>query len=114
MFVNVFPLVDMKLERKDNYAYVKDVWGLDTKASACSFCPFHRNFFFLHMKETAIQEYKDLVIFDDLLEKEQPNMKITSKLYISRSRKRIKDLLPEECNDAEYFHYKGQQVWNGF
>lgn len=114
MFVNVFPLVDMKLERKDNYAYIKDVWRLDTKASACSFCPFHRNFFFQHLKETAVQEYKDLVAFDELLEKEQPNTKITSKLYISRSRKRIKDLLPEECNDAEYFPYKGQQVWNGF
>ena len=44
MFVNKFPLVDMKLERKDNYAYIKDVWGLDTKASACCFCPFHRNY----------------------------------------------------------------------
>ncbi len=70
--------------------------------------------FFQHLKETAVQEYKDLIAFDELLEKEQPNTKITSKLYISRSRKRIKDLLPEECNDAEYFLYKGQQVWNGF
>lgn len=45
MFVNKFPLVDMKLDRKDSYTYNREVWGLDTKASACCFCPFHRNFF---------------------------------------------------------------------
>lgn len=49
MFVNHFPLVEMELERKDNYAYIRDVWGLDTKASACTFCPFHRNYFFIHL-----------------------------------------------------------------
>lgn len=114
MFVNVFPLVDMKLERKDNYAYIKDVWGLETKASACSFCPYHRNYFFQYLKEHDEKEYEDLVDFDEMLEREQPNTKITSKLYISRSRKRIADLQPEECNDAEYFSYKEEQVWNGF
>lgn len=114
MFVNKFPLVDMGLERKDNYAYIRDCWGLETKASACSFCPYHRNFFFKYLKENEIQEYKDLVAFDEMLEREQPKTKITSKLYISRSRKRISDLLPDECNDAEYFPYKEKQVWNGF
>lgn len=114
MFFNVFPLVEMQLERKDNYAYIRDVWGLKTKASACSFCPYHRNYFFQHLKQNAEDEYKDLVAFDEMLEREQPNTKITSKLYISRSRKRISDLLPEECNDAECFPYKEQLIWNGF
>lgn len=45
MFVNKFPLCEMGLERKDNYAYIKDIWGLETKASACCFCPFHTNYF---------------------------------------------------------------------
>lgn len=114
MFVNKFPLVEMGLERKDNYAYIRDVWGLETKASACSFCPFHRNFFFEYMKNNEPKEYKKIVEFDDLLEREQPKTKIRSKLYISRSRKRIKNLLPEECEDAEYFPYRGKRVWNGF
>ena len=114
MFVNVFPLVEMKLERKDNYAYIKEIWNLETKASACSFCPYHRNYFFQHLKENETQEYKDLVAFDEMLEREQPKTKIKSKLYISRSRKRISELLPEECNDAECFPYKQKQIWNGF
>lgn len=114
MFVNHFPLIEMGAERKDNYAYIRDVWGLETKASACTFCPFHRNYFFQHLKETAPEEYRDLVAFDKMLEREQPNTKIRSKLYISRSRKRIADLMPEECQDAECFMYRDQTIWNGF
>lgn len=114
MFVNRFPLVEMGLERKDNYAYIRDVWGLETKASACTFCPFHRNYFFQYIKENDPQEYRELIAFDEMLEKEQPNTKIQSKLYISRSRKRIADLIPEECQDAECFKYRDQTIWNGF
>ncbi|MEG1256882.1 hypothetical protein [Clostridium sp.] len=114
MFVNKFLLCDMNLERKDNYAYIKDVWGLETKASACTFCPFHRNYFFKHLKANYQEEYIKLIEFDDLLEIGQPNTKIRSKLYISRSRKRIKDLNEDDFNDKETFDYKGEQIWNGF
>jgi hypothetical protein len=114
MFVNKFPLVEMGLERKDNYAYIRDVWGLETKASACQFCPFHKNYFFAYLKENYAAEYKDLIDFDEMLESGQPNTAIKSKIFISRSRKRIKDLTPEECNDKECFKYKQEDIWNGF
>lgn len=114
MFVNKFPLVEMGLERKDNYTYIRDVWGLETKASACQFCPFHKNYFFYYLKENHEQEYKDLIEFDKMLEREQPNTAIKSKIYISRSCKRIAELLPEDCNDKECFKYKQEEVWNGF
>lgn len=114
MFVNHFPLVEMGMERKDNYAYIRDVWGLETKASACTFCPFHRNYFYEHLRKHHTDQYGELVEFDKMLEREQPNTKIHSKLYISRSRKRIADLKPEECQDAECFMYRDQAIWNGF
>ena len=114
MFVNKFPLVEMGLERKDNFAYIKDIWGLETKASACTFCPFHRNYFFQHLKENHGDQYRELIEFDEMLEREQPNTKIRSKLYISRSRKRIAELVPEECLDAECFPYQNRMIWNGF
>lgn len=114
MFVNRFPLVEMGLERKDNYAYTCDVWGLETKASACCFCPFHTNYFFRFLKNNHKYEYEKTVKFDEMLENQQPNTKIRSKLYISKSRKRIKDLLPEECKDKECFLYQDEQIWNGF
>ena len=114
MFVNHFPLVEMKLERKDNYAYIRDVWGLVTRASACTFCPFHRNYFFYYLKQYDPKEFLDLVLFDEMLEQEQPNTAIKSKLYISRSRKRIANLKAEECQDSECFLYRGIEIWNGF
>lgn len=114
MFVNKFPLVEMNLTRVDNYAYIKEVWGLDTKASACCFCPFHTNYFFAYIKENDKENHEKIVAFDEMLEREQPNTKIRSRLYISRSRKRISELLPEECQDAECFIYGDEMVWNGF
>lgn len=114
MFVNKFPLCEMNLIRADNYAYIKDIWGLETKASACCFCPFHTNYFFEFIKKNHKSEYEKTVEFDEMLENQQPNTKIRSKLYISKSRKRIKDLLPEECKDKECFIYRDEEVWNGF
>lgn len=117
LFVNKFPMVEMGLTRADNYAYVKEYWGLETKGSACLFCPFHTNYFFYECKNSCLNDYKTITDFDGILEHGTPNSRIgvpNSKIYISRSRKRIKDLLPEECNDKETFSYKGKQIWNGF
>lgn len=114
MFVNKFPLVEMGLTRADNYAYIKDVWGLDTKASACCFCPFHRNYFYWHLKENYPQTYGQLVEIDELLRDKNPKPPMDSDLFISRSRKRLEDLTYEDCNDAECFEYCGKKIWNGF
>jgi hypothetical protein len=114
MFTNHFPLCEMGLVRADNYAYIRDIWGLETKASACCFCPFHTNFFFEYIKEEDPANYSQAVAFDSLLEEKQPLTKIQSKLYISKSRKRIVDLLPEDCDDAETFMYHSEKKWNGF
>lgn len=114
MFVNKFPLCEMNLVRADNYAYIKDVWGLDTKASACCFCPFHTNYFFGYIKKNNASEYEKTVEFDRMLEDRQKDTKIRSKLYISKSRKRIEELTPEDCQDKQCFLYRDEQVWNGF
>lgn len=114
MFVNKFPLVEMGLVRADNYAYIRDVWGLETKASACTFCPYHKNFFFKHLKENRPETYQKLLEVDNLLRDKNPKPPMDSDLFISRSRKRIADLTPEDCCDGEYFSYRGCQIWNGF
>lgn len=114
MFVNKFPLVEMEMERKDSYAYIKDVWGLETKASACCFCPFHRDYFFEYLKHNELPTYRKLLAVDTLLEENSPKPPTKSKLFISRSRKRLSEITSEECNDAEYFLYRGNPVWNGF
>lgn len=114
MFVNKFPLVDMEWTRAESYAYCLDVWGLDTKASACSFCPYHQNYFFKHLKENHPEEYMELLKVDHLLRDKSPKPPMQSKLFISRSRKRLDELTPEDCEDKKCFLYRGKQMWNGF
>ena len=114
MFENRFPLIEMEWERKDCYRYNLEVWGLDSKASACLVCPFHRNYFFQHIKHNFPRDYASVVNFDDMLEARQPMSNIRNRVFLSRSRKRIRDLTPEDCNDAQTFEYRGTRVWNGF
>lgn len=114
MFINRFPLVDMGLVRADNYAYIRDRWGLETKASACTFCPFHKNYFFQYLEQNDHKTYMQLLEVDKLLRDKTPKPPMESDLFISRSRKRLYDLTPEDCNDAECFAYHGEMVWNGF
>lgn len=114
MFINRFPLVEMELTRADNYAYIRDTWGLETKASACCFCPFHRNYFFQYLRENEPETYEKLLGVDELLRDKNPKPPMDSDIFLSRSRKRLADLTPEDCDDAECFAYRGQQLWNGF
>lgn len=114
LFVSKFPLVDMKLVRADNYAYIRDTWGLETKASACAFCPFHRNYFFQHLKDYEPESYEQLLRVDHLLRDKNPKPPMDSDIFISRSRKRLEDLTPADCDDAECFEYCGTKIWNGF
>lgn len=117
LFINKFPMVEMGIERADNYAYVKEEWGIETKGSACLFCPFHSNYFFSECKHTCQSDYKIITDFDRMLEHGVPNKRIgvpNSKIFISKSRKRIWELEPEECQDQETFEYHGKKIWNGF
>ncbi len=114
LFVNRFPLVEMGMDRAASYAYILEHWGLDTKASACAFCPFHRNFFFQHIRDHAPQTYQAVVKVDHLLRDKTPKPPMDSDLFISRSRKRIEELTPADCDDAECFEYCGRSLWNGF
>ncbi len=114
LFVKKYPLVDMGWTRSDSYGYVLEKWGLETKASACSFCPFHTNYFFDYLKKHDYSNYLQLVAFDRMIEKRQPYTKIRSKLFVSKALKRIENLQTTDCMDAQYFEYNGQKIWNGF
>ena len=114
LFVNRFPLVEMGYTRADSYVYCKNVWGLETMASSCAFCPFHTNQFYAYLKEQFPDCYAKILEIDRLLEQKTPKPPMESELFISKSRKRIRKLTEEDCKDGEYFPYNGQMIWNGF
>ena len=113
MFINKFPLIELGLERKDNYKYILEEWGLKTKASSCFICPYHKNYYFNYLKIHYPNEYKQLCDFDRVLA-EKPSFPVKADLYVSYLCKRICELKAEDCDDAETFEYEGQKIWNGF
>lgn len=114
MFQNKYPLIEMGWERKDTYQYNLEQWGLDSKASACMICPFHKNYFFQHLRHNFPADYASVVQFDDMLGQRQPDSQIRNRIFLSRARKRIRVLTPADCDDMQTFRYCGQQLWNGF
>lgn len=115
LWVNHYPLIDMYWERIDAYSYLLERWGLDTKASACAFCPYHTNYHFNYIKETEPVLYQQITDIDVMLEtKTMRPMPLDGEAFISHSLKRLRDLTPEDCNDAKYICYCGKQIWTGF
>ena len=114
LFTNQYPLVDMGWTRAECYAYNKEVWGLETKASCCLFCPFHTNYFYQHIQEHEPGCYACALQIDELIETHQARPPLRSKLFLSKSRKRLRNLSEGDCQDMQTFLYQQRPVWNGF
>lgn len=114
LFVNRYPLVEMGWTRAECYKYNKEIWSMETRASCCLFCPFHTNFFYHYIREYEPHCYACACLVDELIEKYQARPPVKSKLFLSKSRKRLRDLSEEDCQDAKTFLYYQQPIWNGF
>lgn len=114
LFKNQYPLVKMGWTRPDCYAYNQNVWGLETRASCCCFCPFHTNYFYHYIQKHEPYCYACALQVDELVETHQAKPPIKSKLFLSKSRKRLRDLSAEDCQDAQTFLYQERPVWSGF
>ena len=114
LFTNHYPLVEMGWTRAACYVYNKRVWGLETRASCCLFCPFHTTYFYWHIREHEPGCYACALQVDELVETHQARPPLKSKLFLSKSRKRLRDLTDEDCKDIQTFQYQHGPVWNGF
>lgn len=114
LFVNHYPLVEMGWTRTECYAYNKIVWGLVTKASCCLFCPYHTNYFYHYIREHEPECYARALQVDTLVETHQARPPLRSKLFLSKSRKRLRDLTEEDCRDKKTFLYFQKPIWDGF
>lgn len=114
LFTNKYPLVEMGWTRADCYKYNKENWGLETKASCCAFCPFHTNYFYHHIQVHEPISYACALQIDELVETHQARPPLKSKLFLSKSRKRLPELSEHDCQDAKTFLYRQKLVWDGF
>lgn len=114
LFVNRYPLVEMGWTRAMCYAYNRDVWHRPTRASCCLFCPFHTNYFYLHIERYEPTCYACARQVDELVETHQAKPPLKSRLFLSKSRKRLRELAAEDCADIELFPYNDTLIWSGF
>ena len=114
LFENHYPLVEMGWTRPMCYAYNREAWGLETRASCCLFCLFHTNYFYQHIREWEPACYACALQVDELVETHEARPPLKSKLFLSRSRKRLRDLTPEDCRDKQVFPYHAEEIWSGF
>lgn len=114
LFVNKYPLVEMGWTRADCFRYNKEVWGLETWASSCVFCPFHTRYFFNFLREHDPDGYALALQVDELMERNQAVPPLQSSLFLTKNHKRLWELTAEDCTDAQTFLYDGRPIWNGF
>ena len=114
LFQNRYPLVEMGWTRADCFAYNRERWGLDTWASACVFCPFHTHAFYPYLQEHDGPSYDKARRVDTLLEQYEAVPPLTSRPYLTKCHKRLRELAAEDCGDMRTFLYQGREVWNGF
>ena len=75
----------------------------------------------LRNKEISSEKFSELqprwdiaLCVDELVETHQARPPIKSKLFLSKSRKRLRDLSVEDCQDAQTFLYRQRSIWSGF
>ena len=114
LFTNQYPLVEMGWTRVDCFAYNKEVWGLETRASSCVFCPFHTTYFFQYLQAYEPDNYAKVQLIDELLENKAVHPPLQSTLFLTKRHVRLRDLDDRDGRDAQTFSYHGRKIWNGF
>jgi hypothetical protein len=93
---NVYPLVDMRLTRSDCLNWMERNGYRMPPKSACVFCPYIANTRLRDMKDTAPEDWNQLVWFDHEMRRRQKatinGAKITGTLYVHRDCKPIDEV----------------------
>jgi hypothetical protein len=93
---NVYPLVEMRMNRHDCLQWLKRSGYRTPPKSACWFCPYMSNARLRSMRDTTPEEWGKLVAFDNDMRKRQRETvngaKITGTLYVHRDCKPISEI----------------------
>lgn len=99
-----FPLYDMFLNRKQILAWLEDKVPHVTPRSACSFCPFHSDKEWQHVKDTDPEGWARSIEIDEALRNGAAMARgLDQKLYLHKSCVPLRDVVlkPKEENDMQ-------------
>ena len=93
-----YPLVDLKMSRKDCLDWMKKNNYPKPPRSACTFCPFHSNEEWKYIKEDE-QEWKEVVEFDEKIRNGWG--KVKDNLFLHRSGEPLSEANLEKSKDDQ-------------
>ena len=93
-----YPLVDLKMSRKDCLDWMEKNNYPKPPRSACTFCPFHSNEEWKYIKEDA-QEWKEVVEFDEKIREGWG--KVKDNLFLHRSGEPLSEANLEKSKDDQ-------------
>ena len=93
-----YPLVDLKMSRKDCLDWMKKNNYPKPPRSACTFCPFHSNEEWKYIKEDE-QEWKEVIEFDEKIRNGWG--KVKDNLYLHRSGEPLSEANLEKSKDDQ-------------
>ena len=106
-FNNVYPLVDLKINRQDCIDWIKKNYNKTPPRSSCIFCPYHSNKEWLRIKENK-NDWDKLIKFDRGLRDNKDwwghgkrDTRNKNNLYLHRSCKPLEEIDFKNTNDNQ-------------
>lgn len=103
---NRYPLIERRETRADCLKWIAEHGYPEPPKSACIGCPYHDNAYWLWLRENAPEDLEDAIEFDDQLE--DGAMGWDRPAYLHRSRRRLRDVIPDLEILAEQEAAQGQ------
>lgn len=88
---NVYPLVDLGLNRNDCLKKLA-AWGWSAPKSACTFCPYHSDVMWAEMKRNDPESWQDAVLVDRALRTHQGVAGFRGHVFLHAERKPLEEV----------------------
>lgn len=105
---NVYPLIEMGWRRGDCLNYLRSIGLTNVGKSACVFCPYHDDAFWLDMKRNDPESWESACAFDDRIRdlRDIPEKRLKLPAYLHRSCKPLREVDLNE-NQGDLFNVFG-------
>lgn len=83
---NVYPLIDLRMDRNNCQKWLERNWPHSVAKSACIGCPYHNNRAWRTMRDNDRRAWKDAIAFDNALRRGKKLPGVKGEVYLHQSR----------------------------
>lgn len=89
---NYYPLVDNRLTRLDCLNWTRNQGYADPPRSSCSFCPYHNDAEWQHLKETLPEDFEKAAAFEDKMQEAAKKTALNATPFLHHSLKPLREV----------------------